>query len=510
MRFGYGAIVPWVTRLENGALRAIAGPDMMIVHTPVHLRGENMTTVGEFTINQGDTIPFVLSYSAVASAAARAARPDDGAQRDRDVLARLGGEVPAGGTVDGCGRALADHAQGAHLRADRRHGRGADDLAAGAARRRAQLGLSLLLAARRHPGPARRHERRLLRGGAGVARLAVARRRRQPGPVADHVRHRRRAAADRMGRRRGCPVTRIPRRCASAMPRTASFSSTSSARSWTCTIRRGAAACRATNRDGARSSKFLEHLSKIWREPDEGIWEVRGAPRHFTHSKVMAWVAFDRAIKSAETFGCEGRSINGARCATKSTTRSAPRASTRRLGSVRAVLRRRSSSTPACCCCRPVGFLPVSDPRVKGTVAAIERRLLRDGFVMRYDTENADDGLPPGEGAFLACSFWLVDVYIAAGPRRRTPSGCSSGSSALRNDVGLLSEEYDPRDRAAGRQLSAGLLARGAGQQRLQSHPRRKAGRAACSGRARAAGGGDRTVIGFGRRTRVYRPARMN
>ena len=122
-----------------------------------------------------------------------------------------------------------------------------------------------------------------------------------------------------------------------------------------------------------------------------------------------------------------------------------------------------------------VGFLPPDDPRVRGTLRAIEQRLLVDGLVMRYDTEQSHDGLPPGEGAFLACSFWLVDAYILQN-RWADARRLFDRLLALRNDVGLLSEEYDPRSRPAGRQLSASLHPCRAGQQRVQSHAGRKAG----------------------------------
>ena len=150
--------------------------------------------------------------------------------RPRRYWTRLGRQKPNQGPVERCGDALADHAEGADLRADRRHGRGGDHLAARADRRRAQLGLPVLLAARRDVDAARADERRLLRGGQQMARLAVARGRRQPAANADHVRHRRRAAAHRMGRPTGFPATRAPRRCGSATRRTGSSSSTSSAK----------------------------------------------------------------------------------------------------------------------------------------------------------------------------------------------------------------------------------------------------------------------------------------
>jgi GH15 family glucan-1,4-alpha-glucosidase len=189
--------------------------------------------------------------------------------------------------------------------------------------------------------------------------------------------------------------------------------------------------------------KFLEHLQKIWKEADEGIWEVRGVPRHFTHSKVMAWVAYDRSIKSAETFGLEGPLDEWRKLRDEIYAEVCAKAFDNELGTF--VQSYGSKQLDASLLLMPcVGFLPVSDPRVVGTITAIEHRLLRDGFVMRYDTEQTDDGLPPGEGAFLACSFWLVDVYVLQG-RVADAERMFRRLIALRNDVGLLSEEYDLR-----------------------------------------------------------------
>jgi GH15 family glucan-1,4-alpha-glucosidase len=199
----------------------------------------------------------------------------------------------------------------------------------------------------------------------------------------------------------------------------------------------------STNASGWHAQlAFLDHLEKIWREPDEGIWEVRGGPRQFTHSKVMAWVAFDRAIKSAETFGLEGpidewRKLRDEICSEVLSKGFDPE-----LGSF--VQAYGTKFLDASLLLLPaVGFLPVSDPRMEQTIAAIEQRLLRDGFVMRYDTAVEDDGLPPGEGAFLACSFWLVDVYVLQG-RMADAERLFRRLIAVRNDLGLLSEEYDP------------------------------------------------------------------
>jgi GH15 family glucan-1,4-alpha-glucosidase len=187
---------------------------------------------------------------------------------------------------------------------------------------------------------------------------------------------------------------------------------------------------------------LLEHLEKIWTEPDEGIWEVRGGGRQFTHSKVMAWVAFDRAIKSAEAFGLPGPLDTWRRSCAQIHEEVCRRGFDPELGSF--VQSFGSKELDASLLLMPVvGFLGVDDPRVRGTIEAVERHLLVDGFVMRYDSGHGVDGLPPGEGAFLACSFWLVDAYMMQN-RFDDARNLFERLIALRNDVGLLSEEYDP------------------------------------------------------------------
>jgi GH15 family glucan-1,4-alpha-glucosidase len=187
---------------------------------------------------------------------------------------------------------------------------------------------------------------------------------------------------------------------------------------------------------------LLAHLERCWREPDEGIWEVRGPRRHFTHSKVLGWVAFDRAVKDAVRLGLPGpvdrwRAVRDAIQADVLAHAWDParRTFTQSYGS--------RALDAALLLIPALGFLPPHDPRVQGTLAAIERELDRDGFVIRYDTELADDGLPPGEGAFLACSFWLVDALVLCG-RREEAARRFERLLALANDVGLLAEMYDP------------------------------------------------------------------
>ncbi|MDH5281318.1 MAG: glycoside hydrolase family 15 protein, partial [Thermoleophilia bacterium] len=198
----------------------------------------------------------------------------------------------------------------------------------------------------------------------------------------------------------------------------------------------------------ALTKKIFDWLESGWRQEDEGIWEVRGPRRHFTHSKVMAWVAFDRAVKTIERFGREGP-VDRWRV-----TRDAIRADVLRSGydAERGTFVQSygSDRLDASLLLIPlVGFLPATDPRVVGTVQAIERDLLRDGFVERYraDEENVDvDGLPPGEGVFLPCSFWLVAVLAQQG-RRDEALELYDRLLSLRNDLGLISEEYDPERR---------------------------------------------------------------
>jgi GH15 family glucan-1,4-alpha-glucosidase len=186
---------------------------------------------------------------------------------------------------------------------------------------------------------------------------------------------------------------------------------------------------------------MLDYLAKAWREPDEGIWEVRGGPQHFVHSKVMVWVAFDRAANDADLFG-EAASRWRA-VADEIHAEVCERGFDRELGSF--VQAYGSKYLDASLLLIPlVGFLPADDSRVRGTLRAIEDRLLVGGeFVVRYESEHAGDGLPPGEGAFLACSFWLVDNYILQG-RYAEARKLFDRLLARCNDVGLLAEEVDP------------------------------------------------------------------
>jgi GH15 family glucan-1,4-alpha-glucosidase len=188
-------------------------------------------------------------------------------------------------------------------------------------------------------------------------------------------------------------------------------------------------------------TKLVAHLETVWRKPDEGIWEVRGGRQHFTYSKVMAWVAFDRAIKSAERFGLPGPIDHWRRLCKEIHADVCMHGFDKERNAFMQAYG--SSEMDASVLMIPiVGFLPADDPRVIGTIEAVERELMRDGLVQRYRTSRVDDGLPAGEGAFLACSFWMVDCLVMIG-RQADARKLFERLLSLRNDVGLLAEEYD-------------------------------------------------------------------
>jgi GH15 family glucan-1,4-alpha-glucosidase len=191
---------------------------------------------------------------------------------------------------------------------------------------------------------------------------------------------------------------------------------------------------------------ILEYLSTAWRQPDEGLWEVRSGPQHFVHSKVMAWVAFDRAAKGVAEGAYDEPEQRWRESANEIHAQICERGFDRELNSF--VQAYGSKRLDAGLLLIPlVGFLPASDPRVQGTLRAVEDKLLIDcEFVLRYELENPDDGLPEGEGAFLACSFWLVDNYILQGRHAEARKLFDSLLSRC-NDVGLLAEEFDPLTR---------------------------------------------------------------
>ena len=441
VRFDYGAVVPWVARQDDGRWHFTAGPDRLTLATTLELRGEDLRTVGEFEIGACDEVTFSLSWSPswradlpapdVAEAmarvedqwrdwSARLPRGDRVAEAMRRSLVTLkalahwetGGIVAAATTslpekVGGprnwdyrfcwlrdttftlyalLGLGFVDEAEAWRAWLVRAIAGTPDDLqimyGVGGERHLDEYEVPGL------PGYEGSAPVRIGNAAAGQVQLDVY------GEVLDTL--------------------YVARKAGLAYDAT----------SW------------------SLECALVRHLESIWNQPDDGIWEVRGGRRHFTHSKVMAWVAFDRVVRSAVEFGLEGpvdhwREVRDAIHAQvcEQGFDAAQNSFVQSYGS--------TALDASLLLMAVVGFLPPDDARIRGTLAAIERHLLRDGLVLRYDTGETQDGLPPGEGAFLACSFWLADNWLL---QDRVDEALALFDRLLsyRNDVGLLAEEYDP------------------------------------------------------------------
>ncbi len=447
IRFDYGSVVPWVSRIHGG-IHAIAGPDALVLATPVEMHGENLTTVAEFTVAEGERVPFVLTWHPSeqpppdAEDAEKAIALTERWWRDwaercereqspqtpehwceaitRSVITlKALTYMPTGGIVAASTTSLPECIGGVR-NWDYRY----------CWLRDATFTLYALLISGYHD-EARAWREWLLRAVAGnPSELQIM----------YGIRGERRLTEIELDWLAGYERS-VPVRIGNAASRQLQWDVYGEVIDTLYQCRR--AGLHGDHLGWNLERALLDYLESAWDQPDEGIWEVRGPRQHFTHSKVMVWVAADRAVKSVERLGLEGpvdlwRAL-----------RTTVHKQVCRCGwdpELNAFVQSYGSKhLDASLLMMPlVGFLPASDPRIHGTVAAIEQHLMNDGFVARYSTSGTVDGLPPGEGAFLACTFWLADNYAMLG-RRDDAVATFERLLALRNDVGLLSEEYDVR-----------------------------------------------------------------
>jgi GH15 family glucan-1,4-alpha-glucosidase len=443
IRFDYGKIVPWVRR-EDHARLAIAGPDGLCFRTPAHTYGENMRTVSTFAVDEGERIPFVLTWFPSHGDAPAEIDPEvalsetetfwrewneacevqlppeskDVLQRSLMVLKALT-YAPTGGIVAAPTTSLPERIGGVR-NWDYRY----------CWLRDATLTLLSLLSAG-YVEEAGQWRRWLLRAVAGdpadiQIMYSVAGDRRLTELELPWLQGYEGSAPVRIGN------------AASEQLQIDVFGEVMDA----------FFLARAHGLPKEKSAwslqkLLLSYLESVWFKPDQGIWEIRGERRHFVHSKVMAWVAFDRAVRSIETQGMDGPLEKWRSLRDTIHEEVCDRGFDEELGSFTQSYG--SKELDASLLMIPlVGFLPPSDPRVQGTVEAVERGLVEHGFVLRYRThEDGVDGLPPGEGVFLPCSFWLVDCLELLG-RHDDAHALFDRLLSLANDVGLLSEEYDP------------------------------------------------------------------
>jgi len=440
IRCGYGTIVPWVQRLPNG-IQAIAGPDLFRLTTTAPLRGEHMRTVSVFTVSAGERVPFVFDWFPSHLPPHPPVDPEVALERceafwcEWTSRAKITGPyaeivkrslitlkaltyAPTGGIVAAPTTSLPEWI-GSVRNWDYRYCWVRD----------ATFTLYALLSAG-YTDEARAWRDWLMRAAAGApSQLQIVY------GIAGERRLVEVSLSWLSGYEGSYPV-RIGNLAAEQVQLDVYGELLD-------TLYLAAHSGLANTDEGwALQRALVRHLETVWRLPDSGIWEVRGPQRHFVHSKMMCWVAFDRAVKSMEQWGGEGPlerwrgvrdEIHADICANGFD------------ASINSFVQHYGSKLPdASLLVMPlVGFLPPTDPRMIGTVEAVERLLMKDGLVLRYVPEPTVDGLPGAEGAFLACSFWLADALVIIG-RTEDARVLFERLVGLTNDLGLLSEEYDP------------------------------------------------------------------
>lgn len=441
IRFDYGAIVPWVRRRNDRALCATAGPDTLVFHAGVPVHGEGLKTVADFTVGVGQRVSFVLQWHAShvpppppLNAGAALAETErwwhgwsgrckyQGPYRDTVLRSLITLKAltyePTGGIVAAPTTSLPEQLGGVR-NWDYRY-----------CWLRDSTFVLYSLISGGYLDEARAWREWLLRAVAGSPDklnilYGIGGERRLTESILDWLPGYEGAKPVRVGNAAWQQLqVDVFGEIMDTLHLARQYGLDNDKNTW-------------------RLQKTLLHcLETTWDQPDEGIWEIRGPRQHFTHSRVMAWLAFDRVIKSAEEFKLEGpierwKEVRAAIHAQVCREGFDPKRNT-------FVQYYGGETLDASLLMIPmVGFLPASDPRVAGTVAAIEQNLLKDGFVQRYAThEGGVDGLPPGEGVFLPCTFWLADNYFLLG-RVDEAKALFERLLTLCNDVGLISEEYD-------------------------------------------------------------------
>jgi len=443
LRFDYGRTVPWVTALPDG-VRAVAGPNLVMFRTSVPVHGEDLKTVADFTLETGERAWFTLTYGA--SYAPEPAPIDaDRAERDtenfwlswtsplkyqgqyRDIVERSLITLkamtyrPTGGLVAAMTTSLPERIGGVR-NWDYRYCWLRDTT------------FSLLaLANAGYCDEAAAWQDWLLRALAGSPdqvqiMYGLKGERQLVEWEADWLAGYENSKPVRVG---NGASTQVQLDIYGEM--------------LDCFYHAQKSLASHGEEEFRVLALLLERLERIWREPDEGIWETRGGPQQFTFSKMMAWVAFDRAVKLAEEHSYRAPVAHWKSVRDTIHQEICKNAYNDEKG---CFVRSYGSDQPdAALLLMPlVGFLPAGDPRVHATVEAVERELMTDGFVRRYDTKKVDDGLPVGEGVFLACSFWMVSSLKAIG-RLEDARKLFERLLSLPNDLGLLSEEYDPESK---------------------------------------------------------------